>query len=194
MTRRLMLICIGLLICAHGSLAPVLAKHPARETAGPSEILIIRHGEKPDGASAASADLSPRGFERAEALAKVIPERFGKVDFLCATKRSKKSNRPVETITPLSKAIHEEIDARFADDEFESLAHALLTDPKYAGKVVLIAWHHGKIPQLAHALGAKDAPDKWNSESFDRVWKITFENGVASFSNVPENSLLGDSN
>ena len=68
----------------------------------------------------------------------------------------------------------------------------MLTDPKYTGKVVLIAWHHGKIPELAKALGVKDCPEKWDPTVFDRVWEITYENGVANWQNLPEKALPGD--
>ena len=156
--------------------------------------MIIRHAEKPPGAKAEKdPNLSSRGYERASALAKVIPERFPKPDFLIATKRTKSSNRPVETITPLSTALHEPIESTFKDEAFERLAHSVLTNPKYAGKVVLIAWHHGKIPELAKALGVKDAPDKWNSRVFDRVWQITYDHGTATWKDLPEAALPGDS-
>jgi hypothetical protein len=68
----------------------------------------------------------------------------------------------------------------------------LLSDPKYAGKTVLIAWHHGKLPALAKALGAKDVPEKWDDGVFNRVWEITYEKGVAKFSDLPENALPED--
>ncbi len=169
---------------------------PAADRAanGPRIVMIIRHAEKPPGAKAEKdPNLSSRGYERAAALAKVIPERFPKPDFLIATKRTKSSNRPVETITPLSNVLHEPIESTFKDEAFEPLAHAVLTNPKYAGKVVLIAWHHGKIPDLAKALGVKDAPDKWNSQVFDRVWQITYDNGAATWKDLPEDALPGDS-
>ena len=96
-------------------------------------------------------DLSPVGFERA----KVIPQLFGgaaaphnlpRPDFLFATHVSKKSNRPVETITPLSAALKLPISSEVADDDYALLAKELLSG-KYAGKVVLVAWHHGKMPR-----------------------------------------------
>jgi phosphohistidine phosphatase SixA len=169
---------------------------PAADRAanGPRIVMIIRHAEKPPGAKAEKdPNLSSRGYERAAALAKVIPERFPKPDFLIATKRTKSSNRPVETITPLSNVLHEPIESTFKDEAFERLAHAVLTNPKYAGKVVLIAWHHGKIPDLAKALGAEDVPNKWNSQVFDRVWQITYDNGAATWKDLPEDALPGDS-
>jgi len=161
---------------------------------GPRIVMIIRHGEKPDEAKGdKDPNLSPQGFERANALAKVIPAHFPRPDYLIATKRSKSSNRPAETITPLSKALNEPIEATFKDDDFEQVAHEVLSNPKFSNKVVLIAWHHGKIPELAKALGVKDAPDKWDSNVFDRVWEITYEDGVATWKNLPENALPGDS-
>jgi len=166
----------------------------ATQPTGPRIIMIIRHAEKPvETAGDKDPNLAKQGFERADALAKVIPDHFTKPDFLIATKKSKGSNRPVETITPLSKAIHEAIESDFKDEEFAQVAHEVLTDPKYAGKVVLIAWHHGKIPELAKALGVKDCPDKWNAKVFDRVWQITYENGVASWKDLPQKALPGDS-
>lgn len=174
-------------------IAPQVHSAPAVAAKGPRIVMIIRHAEKPDETGGVKdPDLSKAGFARADALAKVIPANFPKPDFLFATKRSKGSNRPVETITPLSKAVHEEISAEFKDEEFDKLAKLILNDDKYAGKVVLIAWHHGKIPELAKALGATDAPEKWNSETFDRVWEISYENGQASFKDVPQKAMPGD--
>ena len=141
---------------------------------GPREIWIIRHAEKPEDKEPKDPDLSPRGRERAEALATAIPAHFGRPDFLIAAKRSAHSNRSFETLEPLAKHLHLEIDARFSDAEFAALAHEVLTEPKYADKIILIAWHHGKIPDLARALGVANPPAAWDGKAFDRVWDVTF--------------------
>jgi len=160
----------------------------------PSLIMIIRHGEKPDETSGAKdPNLTPQGYARAKALATVIPDHFPKPDFLFAAKKSKGSDRPVETITPLAQALDEPIDSKFKADAVDDLAHVVLSDPKYAGKVVLICWHHEKIPDLAKALGAKDAPDNWSGKVFDQVWEIKYDGDAASWKQVPENALPGDS-
>jgi phosphohistidine phosphatase SixA len=165
-----------------------------RSSHGPHIVMIIRHAEKPEEAAGdKDPNLSKRGFERADALAKVIPEHFPRPDFLIATKKSKASERPIETLIPLARALHENIDSTCKDEEFDRIAREVLTDPKYAGKVVLIAWHHGKVPELAKALGAKDAPDKWNAKVFDRVWEITYDGGAPTFKDLPQNALPGDS-
>jgi phosphohistidine phosphatase SixA len=161
---------------------------------GPSIIMIIRHAEKPDESGGVKdPNLSPRGYQRAAALAKVIPDHFPRPDFLIAAKNSKHSDRPIETITPLSDALHEPIDAKFKTEETDEVAHYVLTDPKFAGKVVLIAWHHENIPALAKTLGVNNAPDKWSSDTFDRVWEITYTNGVPTWQDLPQNALPGDS-
>src|SRR5277367_2028670 len=86
---------------------PILPADPPATT-GPHIIMIIRHAEKPtDAATTKNPDLSPRGYQRADALAKIIPQNFPHPDFLFATKRSAHSNRPVETIEPLAKALKE---------------------------------------------------------------------------------------
>ena len=72
------------------------------------------------------------------------------------------------------------------------VASNILTDSKYAGKVVLVCWHHGNIPNLATALGVTNPPD-WPGSVFDRVWAISYSNGAASLANEAQTLLYGDS-
>jgi hypothetical protein len=172
--------------------------HPGRGTdSGPVQILIIRHGEKPGDPSAqddeTDPNLSVKGRERAAALAFYVPATFQPVDFLFATKQSKNSNRPVETITPLSQAIQQPIDSTYSDDDFEKLAKHIQTHPKYAGKRVLICWHHGRIPDLARALGVSNPPDKWHGDVFDLVWQIDYADNQAKLTIINQKLLYGDS-
>jgi phosphohistidine phosphatase SixA len=187
------LIWAGLFLAVLGFSAPRALRAADHSSNRPTLIMIIRHGEKPDESSGAeNPNLTPRGYARAKALATVIPEHFPQPDFLFAAKNSKGSDRPVETITPLSKALDEPIDSKFKADDVEGLAHAVLTEAQYRGKVVLICWHHEKIPDLAKALGVKDAPDKWNSSVFDQVWEITYDGDAVNWKQGPENALPGD--
>ena len=158
-------------------------------------ILLIRHAEKPT----EGMDLAPAGFERA----KVIPKLFGppgtpaphnlpRPDFLFATHVSKNSNRPVETIIPLSVALGEPISHEIEDKDFATLAKELLSG-KYAGKVVLVAWHHGSLPGFARALGAKPPYDPWPETQFDRVWRIDYAGAKAMLTDLPQGLMAGDS-
>ena len=166
----------------------------------PYQILIIRHAEKPDGTddtSTKNPNLSLRGYERAGALAPFLPGTFGQPDFLFASQASTSSNRPVETITPLANALGLTINSSFADDDYPTLANTLLSDATYAGHLVLICWHHGKIPKLATALGVTPPQDPWPGDVFDRVWQITYpqppgSGGSPTVTDYPQKLLFGD--
>jgi len=64
------------------------------------------------------------------------------------------------------------LDLRFTNKDIAGLAHALTTERH--GKSVLIAWHHGTLPQLITALGGDPhalLPDgHWPDNIFD--WMI----------------------
>jgi broad specificity phosphatase PhoE len=162
-------------------------------------LLIFRHGEKPGDpsvdASSDGVNLSTKGYERAGALAPYVPATFGVPDFLFATKASDHSNRPVETITPLAAQTHLEIHSEFNDNDYAQLAAKLTSDDKYAGKRVLVCWHHGTIPALVSALGYTPPVDRWPSDSFDRVWVVENASGpaaAAEVQNLPQRLLFGD--
>jgi hypothetical protein len=157
--------------------------------ATPSQVLIIRHGEKPgDPAVDCAGDgdgLSVRGEERAAALAKYIPATFGRPDFLFATQPSRHSNRTVETITPLEEELATFINTEHPNDDFARVASDLFEDPKYAGKRVLICWHHGRIPDLTVALRGIPPHASWPGEIFDRVWQINYPPGIGPHQTIP---------
>jgi broad specificity phosphatase PhoE len=159
----------------------------------PATVLLIRHAEKlTDG----QQDLSPTGLERAKRLPELFggaaPHNLPRPQFLFATHVSKKSNRPVETITPLSQALGLPISSDVDDKDFAVLAKELLSG-KYAGKVVLVAWHHGSLPAFARALGAVPPYDSWPDTQFDRVWRIDFVGGKATLRDLPQELMPGDS-
>src|ERR1700754_2948898 len=150
------------------SAAPGLAKQSpaaAAEKHGsnpPQVIYLMRHGEKPT--SAKDPNLAPAGVARADKLPGYIPTLLGgqPLDYIFAAKASKVSNRPVETATPLANALSLPINQSFANNDYRALAKAILSNETYAGKTILIVWHHGRIPALARALGATDLPPgKW---------------------------------
>jgi len=186
-----------LVLCAT-PLRTVEAHGAATEQAGdvsanaPAVILLMRHAEKPL-TDVKDPNLSPEGFKRAQALPKLFLDgTLPKPDFLFATAASKHSNRPVETITPLSQALHLKINDDYEDIEAGPLAKKILGG-KYAGKVVVIAWHHGEIPNVARAFGVTDAPKKWDPDVFDQIWKIQYVDGKAVMTILHEHLMPGDS-
>jgi broad specificity phosphatase PhoE len=159
----------------------------------PATILLIRHAEKLDDGR---IDLSPTGFERARLLPKVFASGarpdLPTPQVLFATHVSAHSNRPVQTVTPLAKALHLLIDDSFKNDNYAGLAAALLSG-KYAGKVVLVVWHRGSIPQLATALGATPPYPSWPEQQYDRIWRIDYSHGKVTLQDLPYALLPGDS-
>jgi hypothetical protein len=150
----------------------------------PNRIVILRHAEKPE--DPRDPDLRPAGEERAAMLATLIPAKFGGPDFLMAATPSKHSNRPYDTSLPLSQKLNMEINHRYADDGYEELASDLLAKPKYGGKLIIICWHHGHIPDLGLALGVTAeqliaSPGMlglhWDPAVFDRFWVLDFPRG-----------------
>ena len=192
---------LGLFLCAL-LLRPALAL-PADE---PKEfpalknaiILVIRHAEKPD----SGPGLSPPGEQRAQLYVDYF-KKFTldstplKIDSIFAAADSKASSRPRLTIEPTAKALSLTIDNRFKDKEFKELADELRSKPH--GHVILVAWHHGEIPELVHALGADSAKlildDKWPSDVFGWVIALRYdEKGqLVDAKRINENLLPDDS-
>jgi hypothetical protein len=172
----------------------ISCNRPRTSPQPPATILIIRHAEKlTDG----QTDLSPIGFARAELLPKLFSSAANRPDLptpqvIFATHESAHSNRPVQTMAPLAAALHLPINDRFDDNDYGRLAATMLNG-KYAGKVVLVVWHHEKIPQLAAALGAKPPYSPWPDQQFDRIWRIDYVNGKATLRDLPYAIMAGDS-
>jgi hypothetical protein len=121
-----------------------------------TNILMVRHAEKPEDNN--DTGLAVPGQARANAYITyfqnfAMGSKAVRLRFLFATAQSSESNRPVLTITPLSKALGLDINSKHADKEYLKVAADILQDPKYDNSDILICWHHGKILQLAEALG-----------------------------------------
>jgi hypothetical protein len=180
------------------------------KTKPPAQIFVIRHAEK-ELNDKTDIHLNTRGGMRAAALPGLFitspmfptkPTRFATPDFIYAAAESKSSNRPIETITLLAKALNvKPIQHKTA--EFQQAVDQIFSEPKHAGKVVLISWRHSRIPDLALAVAGKaknaeqlkkQIPGKWEGEVFDRIWRFRFDDaGNATFTNEPQKLLFGDS-
>lgn len=181
---------LGLLCVAsknHAQTAALATPQP------PATILLIRHAEK---LSDGQIDLSPTGFERARLLSKEFASGarpdLPTPQVLFATHISAHSNRPVQTVNPLAAALHLPINDHFKNNDYAGLAAALLSG-QYAGKVVLVVWHRGSIPQLATALGATPPYSSWPEQQYDRIWRIDYTGGKVTLKDLPYALLPGDS-
>ena len=161
----------------------------------PRLVMIIRHGEKDEAGK--SPDINATGRARAALLANLFqaqhgtPPRLPTPDILFATAPHKKSARPSETMEPVGIALREPVDLAFGKDDDAALAREVLSG-KYAGKVVLICWHHGAIPMMARDFGIADPPT-WSDQTYDRIWEIDWNAGSAHLTVAPEKLMPGDS-
>jgi hypothetical protein len=107
-----------------------------------------------------------------------------------------KSERPLETITPLAKrqGLVPNLSCE-AGQEKVLAAHVLAQSG-----TVLISWQHEKIPTIAkHIVGANPPtppyPAKWPGDRFDIVWVFTPPASTSApwgFVQVPQRLLPGD--
>jgi hypothetical protein len=149
-------------------------------------ILLMRHAERP--AAKSDPHLAPAGKERALKLVQYIPTTFGKPAHLFASKPTENSDRPLETLQPLSENLGLTINADFADDDYAVLAKKLLSDGKFEGVLTVVCWHHQKIPHFAHALGAKhgEYPDPWDDNVYNLILRFDFNHGALKLSEIHE--------
>jgi len=159
-------------------------------------VLIIRHAEKPENGK----HLSPAGVIRAQAYVGffksfTLNSHLVKVDHLFAAKKSKNSDRPSETLLPLSNALHLKIHSTFDLSESQELADKVRRS--YSGETVLICWHHGAIPDLLKAFGANPKAllpgGEWPDDVFGWLIVLRYDqNGKASANVSNERINLDD--
>lgn len=141
-------------------------------------VLIVRHAEKPE----TGTGLTEQGEKRAHAYATYFePFHEGdfnfRVDALYAGADSKNSIRPRLTLEPLAKASGLPLHSDIQTDEPEALVRELRE--KSHGKYPLVAWRHGKIPELLRSFGVDPQTllpnGKWPDDVYDWVVVLVFD-------------------
>ncbi|MDN0075074.1 hypothetical protein QU481_09225 [Crenobacter sp. SG2303] len=177
------------------------------------KIMIIRHAEKPttnnsdpygvnDNGETDGEGLTVQGWQRAGALAVLFAPSHGSLQnaelatpgvlFAAAVAKHSKSERPEDTITPLSQKLATQIDSRYTKGQEAAVAEAAVA----SDGVVLICWQHQDIPTIANAIldNQSTVPQKWPGERFDLVWVFDLDqnSGAYRFCQVPQQLLKGD--
>ena len=141
-----------------------------------------------------------RGWQRAGALVQFFanprdpnaPIKRPATIFATEPSTGSDSKRPLHTVTPLAKFLGIAIDSTIAEGSEQDLVNNAIA----SNGVVLIAWHHEKIPAIANLiLQNQSAPQKWPGDRFDVVWIFTRAAADApwTFSQAPQLLLSGDS-
>jgi hypothetical protein len=182
------------------SMLIVAAEAEAQDGPKNAVLLIIRHAENPT----SGHGLSPTGEQRAKAYKDYflnfnVDSKHLEPGVILVADDSKHSHRPRLTVEPFAKAAKLPIDSRFDNKQPTDLAAELRAN--HEGKVILICWHHGQIPDVLRALGA--APEtllpggKWPRTVYDWVIMVSYdENGrliPESTRRISEHLLQGDS-
>jgi broad specificity phosphatase PhoE len=182
----------------------------------PKKLMLIRHGEKqpeagppPYGVNEEGEQdqhsLSARGWQRAGAIVPffrlawahsieppdaVYASKVGAAVLMADGHDISKSLRPQQTVTPLVAAmsLQKGLQTPYAVGEEAQLAQAI---GAIENGIVLVAWEHNHIPDIAKAFST-EAPTSWPDSRFDNVWVLTrsSENAYV-FDEVPQ-SLLSD--
>ncbi len=178
-----------------------------------STIFVIRHAEKPDEGSdgvdasgaADSESLIVQGWQRAGAIAVFFGSQQGlpapNQIYASGSHQEKaaghdkvgsKSQRPVETVTPLAAKLNQTVNQTHAKGDEGALAAEVV---QLQG-ITLICWQHEAIPRIATLIMGSPAgiPDLWPSDRFDVVWRFERPGGSGpwTFTQVCQRVLAGD--
>ena len=162
---------------------------------GVQTLVFLRHGEKPVGGL---GQLNCQGLNRAIDLATLLPEKFGKADYVFAANPTRNVEegelnnsysyiRPLMTISPSAIKLGLPVNINFSANDTSDLADELLQD-KYHNSVIYTAWSHGYLPELINkvageAVGKKQKiTEDWESGDYDSLFvlTLTWHNGKAS--------------
>ena len=145
-------------------------------------LILIRHGEK---SNKDAINLSKKGYQRADNLAiylgdqKNINIKIPEIIIAMKQHDNKSSNRPYETVYPLSKKLNLAIINDYTRNEISSLIKSL---DKYKDKNVIICWEHEYLSKIASILlnkklywGLNPYSGK-DSDDYDAIWIIENNN------------------
>ncbi len=182
----------------------------------PRQIVLIRHAEKPAAravginvAGAASGRcLTPRGWQRAGALAMLLAPAVGvprapltRPDRLYSPEYENDdrtvNHRTYETILPLGERLGLGIESPHREGHEAKLARHILGRD---GGTSLVCWEHTLLHAIASELpladGSAAVPAAWPGDRFDLVWLFELAAAVPepryTFSQVPQLLLAGD--
>lgn len=157
----------------------VLAQQPVQSR--PAQVLLMRHGHKDPAAH--HYNLSPAGFQRALALASVIPACFGtptQITTFAFDPETSKNARSYQTAVPLAVAsgVNIRLDRSSLQDSRLS-GERLRADPALQGGLLVLFWEHRHLPALAAGLGWAAMPPIADND-FDTLYRFTYPQGSST--------------
>jgi broad specificity phosphatase PhoE len=181
----------------------------AADTAAPGTVvMVIRHGEKPDGSAPGidaqgnedDSSLTAIGWQRAERLADLLDPPSGEqprtglarpaVIYAAGANDDGEGARTRETVAPLAERLDIDVNIDYGKGDEEKLVDQVITE----SGPTLISWAHGELPTIADAFPdvTPTPPKDWPDDRFDVVWTFTKTAGGWRFAQVPELLLPED--
>ncbi|WP_311881763.1 MULTISPECIES: histidine phosphatase family protein [unclassified Pseudomonas] len=167
----------------------------AQPVDGTQTLVFLRHAEKPEGGL---GQLNCQGLNRAIDLSTLLPDKFGKADYVFAANPTRNVEegeldnsysyiRPLMTISPAAIKLGLPVNIEFSANDTSDLARELLED-KYHNSTIYTAWSHGYLPELINKVAGKavgekqNITDDWAGNDFDSLYvlTLTWHNGKAS--------------
>ena len=134
----------------------------AQPVDGTQTLVFLRHAEKPEGGL---GQLNCQGLNRAIDLSTLLPEKFGKADYVFAANPTRNVEegeldnsysyiRPLMTISPAAIKLGLPVNIEFSANDTSDLAREL-TDDKYHNSTIYTAWSHGYLPELINKVAGE---------------------------------------
>jgi broad specificity phosphatase PhoE len=178
------------------------------DAAAPRDVvMVIRHGEKPDGSAPGvdaegnedSSSLTEVGWERAHRLVDLFdpaqgPLRPGlarpRAIYAAGANDDGEGQRTRETVQPLADRLGLPVDTSFGKGDEEKLVKHAIAEPG----PTLICWQHGELPTIAEAFPGvtPTPPSEWPDDRFDVIWTFTRTADGWHFAQMPELLLPQD--
>ena len=200
---------LSTLLAGCGAAAPTAPPAAAAPTIVPAAtfVMLIRHGEKPDGSDEGvdekgkpdDSSLTATGWRRADALVGLFapdpgPPRQGLATpaaiYAAGATDDGEGKRTRETVAPLAAKLGLTVDTEFGKGQERELVERVTAGPGPA----LVSWQHGELPDIAEEFpGVSPAPPAdWPDDRYDVVWTFTKTDGGWRFAQLPERVLPQD--
>lgn len=195
LTRRAYIFFPALMLTSALTLSLESSESRAQPVDGIQTLVFLRHAEKPAGGL---GQLNCQGLNRAIDLATLLPEKFGKANYVFAANPTRNVEegeldnsysyiRPLMTISPSAIKLGLPVNIEYSANDTSDLADELLHD-RYHNSIIYTAWSHGYLPELINkvareAVGEKRTiTDDWASNDFDSLYvlTLTWHNGKAT--------------
>ena len=187
-----------------GTVDPFPRPTPAVAT---PEIMIIRHGEKPDGSEPGvdadgnedDSSLTATGWTRAHRLVDMFDRAHASprpelarptAIYAAGANDNGEGQRTRETVAPLANTLGIPVNTSFGRGDEKDLVKHVIASPG----PMLISWQHAGIPAIVDAFPkvTPDPPAHWPDDRFDVVWTLTKTADGWHFAQVPELALPQD--